>query len=58
MDEQVVSLLGSVLIQQLLLAATSRAEVSRANRVPVSLYADEFHRFATRDFATLFGRNI
>lgn len=49
--EQATSLIGSMLVQQLLNSALGRKE--RDNRHPFMLYADEYHRFSTPAFATL-----
>jgi hypothetical protein len=49
--ESLTSLLGSIIIGQLLTASLSRAGTSK--RRQFNLYADEYQRFATPDFATL-----
>ncbi len=49
--ESLTSLIGSIIIGQLLTASLSRAGGS--NRRQFNLYADEYQRFATPDFATL-----
>ena len=51
--DDVVSLLGSVLVGQILEAAKSRVDVPRGTRRPFFLYADEYQRFDTPSFATL-----
>ncbi len=51
--EQVTSLVGSVIIAMVLDAASSRATIPINKRKQFNLYADEFQRFATEDFATL-----
>jgi hypothetical protein len=51
--ESVTSLIGSVLIALLLNAAYARADLEIKKRKQFNLYADEFQRFATEDFATL-----
>ena len=47
------SILGTVIVGQLLQAALSRKDVEREDRSPFYLYADEYHRFATAFFSTL-----
>lgn len=51
--EDITSLVGSVLIGQLLNAALSRVDLPESKRRQFNLYADEYQRFATPDFATL-----
>ncbi len=51
--EMVTSLIGSVIIALFLNAAYSRAGLPVNKRRQFHLYADEFQRFATEDFATL-----
>jgi hypothetical protein len=51
--DQVTSLIGSVIIAMILNAAYSRASLPVNKRKQFNLYADEFQRFATEDFATL-----
>jgi hypothetical protein len=51
---EVVSLVGAILTEQLLLAALSRAEQAATTRRPFALYCDEFWYFATEDFARFF----
>jgi ribosomal protein L20A (L18A) len=51
--ETVTSLIGSLMIAQILNAAYSRADMPVNKRKQFNLYADEFHRFATDDFATI-----
>lgn len=51
LGEPVVSLLGSLIVLQILNAALSRE--NQANRRQFNLYADEYQRFATPAFATL-----
>jgi hypothetical protein len=52
--ESVTSLIGSVLIALFLNAAYSRSDIEDVRkRKQFNLYADEFQRFATEDFATL-----
>ena len=47
------SLLGSVLVGKILIAALSRAEVPFEERRPFHLIVDEYHSFATESFPTL-----
>lgn len=47
------SLLGSVLVGKILIAALSRAEIEQAERRPFHLIVDEYHSFATESFPTL-----
>lgn len=54
MDEEVVKLVGTVFVGQLLVAALDRYRLAPAERTPFALYCDEFQRFATPDFATIF----
>lgn len=49
----VTSLIGSVIIALFLNAAYSRQDTEIKKRKQFNLYADEFQRFATEDFATL-----
>ena len=51
--ESITSLVGSMLIALILNAAYSRTELETKKRKQFNLYADEFQRFATQDFATL-----
>ncbi len=51
--DQVTSLVGSLIIALFLNAAYSRASIPVNKRKQFNLYADEFQRFATEDFATL-----
>ncbi len=46
-------LLGSLLVGKILLAALSRSELPREERVPFHLIVDEYHSFATESFPTL-----
>jgi hypothetical protein len=46
------SLLGSLLVTSVQLAAMGRADMPEANRKPFYLYVDEFQNFATESFAT------
>jgi len=47
------TLLGSLLVTQLQLAAMSRAEQAEADRRDFFVYVDEFQNFATESFATI-----
>jgi hypothetical protein len=47
------TLLGSLLVTSLQLAAMSRADVPEAERRDFALYVDEFQNFATDSFATI-----
>ncbi len=51
--EDITSLLGSIIIGQLLNAALSRANKAAQQRRQFNLYADEFQRFSTPDMASL-----
>jgi type IV secretory pathway TraG/TraD family ATPase VirD4 len=51
--EDLTSILGTVMVGQLLQAALSRKDVEREDRRPFFLYADEYHRFATPFFSDL-----
>lgn len=47
------ALLGSIMVNQLLIAALSRRDTPEAKRRPFHLYVDEFQTFATRTFPEL-----
>ncbi|HDS11772.1 MAG TPA: hypothetical protein ENN77_02600 [Candidatus Wirthbacteria bacterium] len=51
--EDVSSLLGSLIISKIQLAAMSRSNISEHERVPFQLYVDEFQNFATSSFSTI-----
>jgi Type IV secretion-system coupling protein DNA-binding domain len=51
--EDITSLIGSIIIGQLLNAALSRADMPEHKRRQFNLYVDEFQRFSTPDMATL-----
>src|SRR5579871_5185135 len=51
--EDLSRLVGAVIIGQLLAAAMSRKDIPENERRQFHLYADEYQRFATADFATL-----
>src|ERR1035437_222509 len=53
LKEGPTALLGGVIVAQLLNAALSRQDLPPSKRTPFFLYADEYHRFAIPDFATL-----
>lgn len=53
LGEDVVTLLGSILISQIMIAALSREDIPESQRRFFALYCDEYHRFAIEDFATL-----
>jgi hypothetical protein len=53
LGEDTVTLLGSILISQVLIAALSRENLPEKDRRFFALYADEYHRFAISDFASL-----
>lgn len=47
------ALLGSMLITKIQMAAMTRADLSKEERVPFYLYVDEFQNFATDSFAVI-----
>ncbi|MFH1648466.1 MAG: type IV secretion system DNA-binding domain-containing protein [Patescibacteria group bacterium] len=47
------SLLGSMLVTKIQLAATSRADIPEKERKPFYLYVDEFHNFLTQSFSDI-----
>ncbi len=51
---EAVTLLGSILIGQILQATLKRVKQERADRRPFALYCDEYYYFATPDFARFF----
>jgi hypothetical protein len=51
--EEASRLIGAVIIGKLLMTAFSRADTPEKERRQFNLYCDEFHRFASSDFATL-----
>lgn len=51
--DSVVSLIGSVIISQIVNAALSRENIPESNRRQFNLFCDEYQRFATPDFAIL-----
>ena len=53
LGEDNASLLGSVLVGKILIAAMSRAELATGERRPFHLIVDEYHSFATESFPTL-----
>ena len=54
LPQRIQTLLGTILISQLLNAAYAREELPETDRRPFALYCDEFQNFATPDFAKLF----
>ncbi len=53
LGEDASTLLGSLLVTSVQLAAMSRAEIPESDRLDFSLYVDEFQNFATESFATI-----
>lgn len=51
--EDNASLLGSLIVTKIQLAAMSRADIPASERSPFYLYVDEFQNFATDSFATI-----
>ncbi|MGH7142224.1 MAG: type IV secretory system conjugative DNA transfer family protein [Candidatus Saccharimonadales bacterium] len=51
--EDNASLLGSLMVTKIQLAAMSRADIPAEKRVPFYLYVDEFQNFATDSFAAI-----
>jgi hypothetical protein len=51
--EDASTLLGSLLVSSIQIAAMSRADVAEADRADWYLYVDEFQNFATDSFATI-----
>jgi len=51
--EDATTLLGSILVSTLGLAAFSRADQAEAKRRPFFIYVDEFHSFTTLSFANM-----
>lgn len=51
--EDNASLLGSLIVTKIQLAAMSRADIAAQDRSPFYLYVDEFQNFATDSFATI-----
>jgi hypothetical protein len=51
--EEASRLIGAVIIGKLLMTAFSRSDTPENDRRQFNLYCDEFHRFASSDFATL-----
>jgi hypothetical protein len=50
--EEPSRLIGAAILSRLLLASFSRSDTPEQNRRPFMIYADEYQRFATNDFAT------
>ena len=53
LGEDNASLLGSILVGKILIAALSRAEIRQQERRQFHLIVDEYHSFATESFPTL-----
>jgi type IV secretory system conjugative DNA transfer VirD4/TraG family protein len=53
LGEEPTHLLGAFLTTAIAQAAESRASIAEENRVPFTLYADEFQNFATESFASI-----
>jgi hypothetical protein len=49
--EEPSRLIGAAILGRLLMAAFSRADIPQEKRRPFMIYADEYQRFATNDFA-------
>jgi hypothetical protein len=47
------ALLGATMVTKIQLAAMSRQDIPRSQRVPFNLYVDEFQNFATESFASI-----
>lgn len=52
LGEDTATLLGALFVSAVQIAVLSRADQSEHERVPTTLYLDEFHSFATESFAT------
>lgn len=50
--DDVATLLGSLFVSAVQIAALGRADQPERDRIPTTLYLDEFHNFATESFAT------
>ena len=53
LGEEVATLLGSMIVAQILTGVLSRMDTDRRDRRPYFLYADEFQYWASEDFARL-----
>jgi energy-coupling factor transporter ATP-binding protein EcfA2 len=53
LGEEPTHLLGAFLTTAIAQAAEARASIAEENRVPFTLYADEFQNFATESFASI-----
>lgn len=53
LGEDKSNLLGALLVSQFQLAALSRADVRLENRMPYSLFIDEFHNFCSESFSSI-----
>lgn len=51
--EDNAALLGALLVTKIQMGAMSRADIDQHDRIPFSLYVDEFQNFATDSFATI-----
>jgi hypothetical protein len=49
--EEASRLIGAAILRRLLMASFSRSDTPQAQRRPFMIYADEYQRFATQDFA-------
>ncbi len=54
LDEETRSFIGTLIISQLLKVILLRTDKPEQSRTPFAVYCDEFHNFATPDFARLF----
>ena len=52
--DEAVTLIGSLIVGQLLQATLARVDLTQSSRLPYSLYCDEYYYFATNDFARFF----
>lgn len=53
LGDENASLLGAMVITKIFQAAMSRADLDERERIPFSLYVDEFHNFATSTFGEM-----
>jgi hypothetical protein len=53
---EIVELLGTIIVAEILRASFSRENIPPEQRVPFRLYADEFDQFTTPDFATIISK--
>ena len=54
LPDTVKSVIGTLLISEMLAAAFDRDPTARSGAAPVAVYCDEFQMFATQDFAKFF----